>query len=124
MKKDNGPERFVNIAQFRGFAEGELNNGHLAQVLHFEAAQPGQSLKKVLKEKILFGNFGTVGRHELRPLAGLLFTGDRYQELLRDNCLGYTPEEVAQILEIVAMPDPAPDVAPLLGYIAPVPRRW
>jgi hypothetical protein len=119
MNKDNGPERFINIAQFRGFSDGELSVAHLARVIHYEAVQPGQSLRKVLKEKILFGNFGDVGRHELRQLARILFCGETFLSIVNDNCLGYTEDDVAHIRDNLAQEEPAPSIAQLLGFIPP-----
>ena len=126
-KEKPGPERFVTVGQFRPLNEEKLNCEHFARVCVFEAGQANTSLKKFLKEKILFGNFGDIGTDEIRDLAKELFVGERsvayLMQMRSDNCLGYSSEEEDAIIILIKNPNvDARLVAEALGYIRPRPR--
>ncbi len=123
-----GPERFVTVRQFRPLDEEKLNSEHFARVCVYEAGQPGSNLKKFLKEKILFGNFGDIGTDEIRDLAKDIFVGERsaayLTQMRSDSCIGYSNEEVDSII-ILLLETPNVDaalVAQALGYLPPRPR--
>ena len=127
QKEKPGSERFVTVRQFRPFDENKLNCEHFARVCVYEAGQPNSSLKKFLKEKILFGNFGVIGTDEIRDLAKELFVSERslayLTQMRSDNCLGYSNEEEDTIIILLETPNvDAVLVAEALGYIRPRPR--
>ena len=127
QKEKPGPERFVTVRQFRPLDEEKLNFEHFARVCVYEAGQPNSSLKKFLKEKVLFGNFGDIGTDEIRDLAKELFVSERsvayLMQMHSDNCLGYSLEEEDTILLLLETPNiDAGLVTSALGYTPPRPR--
>ncbi len=127
QKEKPGPERFVTVRQFRPLNEEKLNCEHFAQVCVYEAIQSGSNLKKFLKEKVLFGNFGEIANDEIRDLAKELFVSERslayLMQLRSDKCLGYSEEEEDAIILFLESPNvDAELVASALGYIRPRPR--
>lgn len=127
QKEKPGPERFVTVRQFRPLDEEKLNSEHFARVCVYEAGQPNSSLKKFLKEKVLFGNFGDIGTDEIRDLAKELFVSERsvayLMQMRSDSCLGYSPEEEDVIILLLETPNvDAGLVASALGYTTPRPR--
>lgn len=124
QKEKPGPERFVTVRQFRPLDEEKLNSEHFARVCVYEAGQPNSNLKKFLKEKVLFGNFGDIGTDEVRDLAKELFVSERsvayLMQMRSDNCLGYSKEEQDTIILLLETPNTDPEfVASALGYIRP-----
>ncbi len=124
QKEKPGPERFVTVRQFRPLNEEKLNCEHFARVCVYEAGQSNSSLKKFLKEKILFGNFGDIGTDEIRDLAKELFVSERsvayLMQMRSDNCLGYSAEEEDAIILLLETPNvDAELVSKALGYIRP-----
>lgn len=127
QKEKPGPERFVTVLQFRLLDDEKLNTEHFARVCMYESGQPDSNLKKFLKEKVLFGNFGDIGTDEIRELAKELFVSERsvayLMQMRSDNCLGYSKEDADTIILLLETPNvDAVLVAEALGYIRPRPR--
>ena len=127
-----GPRRFTSVSQFRedGKKGGSIANmDEFAQVVVFEAIQGGMNLRKFLKEKILFGNFGELSYDETKQLATAIFVGPKSVEYLAqlrsDHCMGYTNEQEDGIIALLETPaSDALSVALALGFIPPKPRRF
>lgn len=127
-----GPRRFTSVSQFR--MDGKTGGGiadmeEFVRVVVFESIQDGMNLRKFLKEKILFGNFGELSYDEMKALATAIFIGPKSVEYLAqlrsDHCMGYTNLQEDVIIALLETPtSDALTVALALGFIPPKPRRF
>jgi hypothetical protein len=99
--------RFSSIGQFRTF-ENTLNIAHLAKTIIDEVRMSGIDLKSFLTRTALC-NHGDISVSEIRDLALQLFAGEKSGEILglleRDKCLGYSQEEIINILLTLQSPE-------------------
>lgn len=108
---------FVSIEQFRSLGNesrgepgGVLNIPLLAATIMEEVRKPRANLKVFLINNVL-SNHGVIHPLEIRDLAIHLFVNEQNAELLntldRDQCLGYSQEEITNIRLTLASPDAA-----------------
>ena len=115
--------RFYTTAQFHEL-DGTFNATHAAPTCMFEAMQPGTNLKQFLAKELLFGNKGSMDVIEIKQLALELFVSERaasyHAQLASDGCLGFTPEEVREIIALLSDPYvESARAACAIGYIPP-----
>lgn len=104
---EQGRVVFFSIDQFRSL-KGTLNVEDLVKVILDHARQPKASLKDFLSRTVLC-NHGRIIVSEIRDLTTRLFVGEKADEMLRsldrDQCLGYSPEELDNIRIVLQTPE-------------------